>query len=92
MLEPSKHTSGGVYPSWLDRHDVRTNAVSDSSPSSATRRQKACNVLIFRSRKPKVGTTRHRAGERGRGTQTSSIPSFFSLISQRILLDILVVR
>ena len=40
------------------------------SPSSATRRQNACNVLIFRSRKPKVGTTRHRAGERGRGAQT----------------------
>ena len=28
------------------------------SPTSATRRQNACNVLIFRSRKPKVGTTR----------------------------------
>ena len=41
-----------------------------ASPSSATRRQNACNVLIFRSRKPKVGTTRHRAGERGRGAQT----------------------
>ena len=41
-----------------------------SSPTSATRRQNACNVLIFRSRKPKVGTTTHRAGERGRGAQT----------------------
>ena len=39
-------------------------------PSSATRRQNACNVLICGSRKPKVGTTRHRAGERGRGAQT----------------------
>ena len=38
--------------------------------ANATRRQNACNVLIFRSRKPKVGTTRHRAGERGRGAQT----------------------
>ena len=41
-----------------------------TSPSSATRRQNACNVLICGSRKPKVGTTRHRAGERGRGAQT----------------------
>ena len=41
-----------------------------ASPTSATRRQNACNVLICRSRKPKVGTTRHRAGERGRGAQT----------------------
>ena len=40
------------------------------SPTSATRGQNACNVLIFRSRKPKVGTTRHRAEERGRGAQT----------------------
>ena len=41
-----------------------------ATPSSATRRQNACNVLICRSRKPKVGTTKHRAGERGRGAQT----------------------
>ena len=41
-----------------------------ANPSSATRRQNACNVLICGSRKPKVGTTRHRAGERGRGAQT----------------------
>ena len=45
-------------------------ADAPSSPSSATRRQNACNVLICGSRKPKVGTTRHRAGERGRGAQT----------------------
>ena len=42
----------------------------EANPSSATRRQNACNVLICGSRKPKVGTTRHRAGERGRGAQT----------------------
>ena len=29
-LQHSKHTSGGAHPSWLDRRDVRTNAVSDS--------------------------------------------------------------
>ena len=39
-------------------------------PTSATRGQNACNVLIFRSCKPKVGTTRHGAEERGRGAQT----------------------
>ena len=44
--------------------------VVSANPTSATRRQNACNVLIFRSRKPKVGTTRPRAGERGRGAQT----------------------
>ena len=41
-----------------------------ASPTSATRGQNACNVLIFRSCKPKVGTTRHGAEERGRGAQT----------------------
>ena len=48
----------------------RTLRPQRASPTSATRRQNACNVLIFRSRKPKVGTTRHSAEERGRGTQT----------------------
>ena len=49
---------------------LESDGGSHVSPSSATRRQDACNVLICRSRKPKVGTTRHRAGERGRGAQT----------------------
>ena len=47
--------------------EAKEQAARRSNPSSATRRQNACNVLIFRSRKPKVGTTRHRAEERGRG-------------------------
>ena len=74
--------SGGTAHAWPQPRGVlsseedassssrRSFSRARASPSSATRRQKACNVLIFRSRKPKVGTTRHRAGERGRGTQT----------------------
>ena len=49
---------------------VRVRIESGVSPTSATRGQNACNVLIFRSCKPKVGTTRHGAEERGRGAQT----------------------
>ena len=49
---------------------LANRVVANPNPSSATRRQNACNVLICGSRKPKVGTTRHRAGERGRGAQT----------------------
>ena len=40
---------------------------TELSPTSATRGQNACNALISRPHKPKVGTTRPRAGRRTRG-------------------------
>ena len=42
-------------------------SISQASPTSATRGQNACNALISRPHKPKVGTTRPRAGRRTRG-------------------------
>ena len=52
----SDHREGNDVPA------LRDPLIFCFSPTSATRGQNACNALISRPRKPKVGTTRSRAG------------------------------